>query len=109
MHSNYLKTDQFTGGGREGGGRKGGERERVCVHTFLYTADLHTHKPTCIPRARTCMCVVCLCMCVCIFTTHTHTHTHTHTSGPYGTGDDFVAGGRGMFGDYAIHALWCVS
>jgi len=26
--------------------------------------------------------------------------------GPNGTGDDFVAGGRGMFGDYAIHALW---
>jgi len=25
-------------------------------------------------------------------------------TGPYGTGDDFVAGGRGMFGDYAIHA-----
>jgi len=27
-------------------------------------------------------------------------------TGPYGTGDDFVAGGRGMFGDYAVHALW---
>jgi hypothetical protein len=26
--------------------------------------------------------------------------------GPNGTGDDFVAGGRGMFGDYAVHALW---
>ena len=24
-------------------------------------------------------------------------------TGPNGTGDDFVAGGRGMFGDYAIH------
>ena len=26
--------------------------------------------------------------------------------GPNGTGDDFVAGGRGMFVDYAVHALW---
>ena len=37
---------------------------------------------------------------------HSHYLLTDGFTGPHGTGDDFVAGGRGMFGDYAVHALW---
>jgi hypothetical protein len=83
------------------------ERECVCTPFFTLPIYIHTNPHAYLEYVHAC--VLFVCACVYVFSPHTHTHTHTHTSGPYGTGDDFVAGGRGMFGDYAIHALWCVS
>ena len=72
MHSNYLKTDQFTGGGGGAGGKRG-ERERECVNTFLtLPIYMHTNPHSYIPEH------VHASVCAFVYAFSTHTCTHTH-------------------------------